>query len=41
MHTDESFEHEVTSPPLLLGAALLVVLILIAGVSPLIYSFFN
>ncbi|MEK6537426.1 MAG: hypothetical protein AABZ63_08070, partial [Actinomycetota bacterium] len=34
-------QHQVTSAPLRLGAALLVILILIAGVSPLIYSILN
>lgn len=41
MRTEERFNHQVTSPPLRLGAALLVILILIAGVSPLIYSILN
>jgi len=41
MNSMDGFEHKVTSPPLKLGAALLVVLILIAGVLPLIYSIFN
>ncbi|MFA5810448.1 MAG: hypothetical protein WC935_09000 [Thermoleophilia bacterium] len=41
MHIEDGFKHEITSPPLRLGAALLVILIVIAGVSPLVYSFFN
>ncbi|MHB9112605.1 MAG: hypothetical protein ACYC4D_08300 [Thermoleophilia bacterium] len=41
MRTEEGFEHEVTSPQLRLGAALLVVLILAAGVAPLVYSIFQ
>lgn len=38
MSTEERVEHEVTSPQLRLGAALLVVLIMVAGVAPLVYS---
>jgi len=41
MNTQPRYEHKVTSPPLKLGAALLVGVILIAGISPLIHSIFN
>ena len=41
MNREDTFEHEVTSPPLKIGTALLVALILIAGVSPLVYSIFS
>ncbi|MFA6001989.1 MAG: hypothetical protein WC828_07740 [Thermoleophilia bacterium] len=41
MHIEDGFKHEVPSPPLLIGAALLIILIVAAGISPLIYSFFN
>jgi hypothetical protein len=41
MSTNERFEHEVTSPQLRLGAALLVVLIMAAGIAPLVYSIFQ
>ncbi|MFA5802612.1 MAG: hypothetical protein WC911_09095 [Thermoleophilia bacterium] len=41
MHVEDGFKHEVTSAPLLVGAALLVILIVIAGVSPLFYSLIN
>lgn len=38
MNTNDRFEHEVTSPQLRLGAALLVALIMIAGIAPLVFS---
>lgn len=41
MDRQERYEHEVTSPPLKIGTALLAVAIIAAGVSPLILSFFN
>ena len=41
MSTQERYEHQVMSPHLRLGAAILVLLIVIAGVVPLIQSFFN
>jgi hypothetical protein len=41
MNREDSFEHDVTSPPLRIGTALLVAIILIAGVSPLFYSLFS
>jgi hypothetical protein len=41
MDREDRFVHEVTSPQLRIGAAILVVLILAAGVSPLIHSIFN
>lgn len=41
MSTNERFEHKVTSPQLRLGAALLVVLIMAAGIAPLVYSIFQ
>lgn len=41
MSTQESFHHEVTSPQLRLGAAILVVLIMAAGIAPLVYSIFQ
>ena len=41
MSTQERFEHRVTSPQLRLGAAILVVLILAAGITPLIQSLFK
>ncbi len=40
-NAQDRFEHHVTSPPLRIGTALLVVLILAAGISPLIFSLFN
>ena len=41
MSAEEGFEHRITSGRLRLGAAILVILILIAGVSPLIHSIFS
>ncbi|MHB1361676.1 MAG: hypothetical protein ACYCW5_03635 [Thermoleophilia bacterium] len=41
MSAQERFEHRVTSPQLRLGAAILVLLILAAGISPLIQSIFS
>ena len=38
MNMNDRFEHHVTSPQLRLGAALLVALIIVAGIAPLVFS---
>ena len=37
-HIDDSFEHEITSPSLKLGTAILAAVIIVAGVAPLAVS---